>query len=58
MNNLKNMILEFHGQLEQFTKEMKSGKKGKLLNVKVTANKLLMSLESATCLVAKAISAF
>ena len=26
MKNLKNMISEFHGQLEQFTKGMKSGK--------------------------------
>ena len=34
MRNLKNMILESHGQLEQCIREMKRGKRKKLQNMK------------------------
>jgi len=39
MKNFKNMILEFHGQLEQFTKAMKRGKRKKLQSMKASVNK-------------------
>jgi len=56
MRNFKNMILEFHGQLEQFTKATKRGKRKKLQSMKANANKSLMSLELVTWLVVQAIS--
>jgi len=39
MRNSKDMILEFRGQLEQFTKAMKRGKRVRLQSMKANANK-------------------